>query len=80
MWNAQSFRSEDKGQHIADPTAFVQAPAVVQLDQVCHQQFAVDAAVPVAAAHCVMSSVAACIWCSVAYCLPVNSCAQSPCN
>lgn len=33
VWNAQSFTSEDRGQHIADPTAFVQAPAVVQLDQ-----------------------------------------------
>ncbi|DBA66998.1 TPA: hypothetical protein ACH3X2_002106 [Trebouxia sp. C0005] len=33
VWTMQTFRSEDKGQHIADPTAFVQAPAVVQLDQ-----------------------------------------------
>ncbi len=37
VWDAQSFRSD--GQHIADPTAFVQAPAVVHLDQVWHQHF-----------------------------------------
>lgn len=37
VWDAQSFRAD--GQHIADPTAFVQAPAVVQLDQVWHQHF-----------------------------------------
>lgn len=34
VWNQQTFKSEDKGRHVADPTAFVAAPAVVQLHQV----------------------------------------------
>ena len=34
VWNQQTFKSEDKGRHIADPTAFVAAPAVFQLHQV----------------------------------------------
>ncbi len=34
IWDLTSFDSREDGIHIADPTAFVKAPAVVQLNQV----------------------------------------------
>ena len=34
VWDLKTFGSKNNGQNIADPTAFVTAPAVVQLNQV----------------------------------------------
>ena len=34
VWDERTFSPEDNGRHIANPKAFVQAPAVVQLNQV----------------------------------------------